>query len=93
LGSAERFLELIQQNQRCLEKIGVVSESTRRFIKEIEANGGVAKVAGAGGFEQGSGVVLVFGLDRELVESIAQNFGFLGYPSVNLAGPGLVALD
>jgi len=49
---------LIKENQRLLEQIGVVGEKARKMVREIERIGGMAKVCGAGGVKQGSGVIL-----------------------------------
>ncbi len=51
--------ELIQENERLLEKIGVVGEKAKKIIRQIEAGGGQAKICGAGGVKAGSGVILV----------------------------------
>lgn len=50
--------ELIQENERLLEKIGVVGEKAKKIIREIEAMGGQAKICGAGGVKAGSGMIL-----------------------------------
>lgn len=39
---------LIQQNQRLLERIGVVPSAIQSLVRQIECSGGAAKVAGAG---------------------------------------------
>ena len=50
----------IKQNERLLEKAGMVSKSTASIIRNIEASGGVAKISGAGGYKDKSGMVLVY---------------------------------
>jgi len=52
--------EVIRENEQLLEKLGVVGNSAKRIIKEIEGVGGVAKVCGAGGVKEGSGIILGF---------------------------------
>jgi mevalonate kinase len=42
------LLSLVRSYQRHLEEIGVVPESTARLVKRIEAEGGAAKISGAG---------------------------------------------
>ncbi len=50
----------ITENQRLLERIGVVPDATRGLIREIEALGGAAKICGAGAVRgQNGGAVLV----------------------------------
>ncbi|MEN8254383.1 MAG: mevalonate kinase [Verrucomicrobiota bacterium] len=52
---------LVRENNRLLSAIGVVPEKVRRFIADIEAWGGSAKVCGAGSIAgDNGGIVLVF---------------------------------
>ncbi len=52
--------KLITQNERLLEKIGVVGKKAKKIIKEIENLGGFAKITGAGGVKEGSGWILAY---------------------------------
>jgi len=52
--------EFIKENERLLEAIGVVGEKAKRMIKIVEGEGGMAKVCGAGGVKEGSGMLLAF---------------------------------
>lgn len=56
---AAQFLSCIRKNERLLERVGVVSVSTKKLIKDIEHLGGAAKISGAGGISHGSGTILV----------------------------------
>jgi mevalonate kinase len=61
LGEADgSFDELLKENELLLEKLGVVSSSTKRIIRKIEKMGGYAKVSGAGGRKRGSGILIVY---------------------------------
>ena len=51
---------LITQNQRLLEKLGVVSKKAKQIIRLIEKHGGSAKICGAGGIKKGSGMILIY---------------------------------
>lgn len=52
---------LVRENNRLLNAIGVVPEKVRRFIVDIEKQGGSAKVCGAGSIAgDNGGIVLVF---------------------------------
>ncbi|MGD8744202.1 MAG: mevalonate kinase [Candidatus Woesebacteria bacterium] len=51
---------LLKQNQKLLEKLGVVSSSTKILVKRLEKKGAALKVAGAGGLETGSGILISF---------------------------------
>lgn len=52
------FCKCIKQNQYLLEKLPVVSSSTKKLIRAIETIGGYAKISGAGGVKKGSGIVI-----------------------------------
>ncbi|EKD80236.1 MAG: hypothetical protein ACD_40C00169G0006 [uncultured bacterium] len=77
----------IRDNERLLEKIGVVSEKAKVMIKAIEEIGGVAKICGAGGRKNGSGVILAYHPDDEKFESWLISTG-QGYFQDHLGGPG-----
>lgn len=54
------FRRMLGENQRLLERIGVVPEKVRRFVRDIEAQDGAAKVCGAGSvLGDNGGMVLV----------------------------------
>lgn len=59
------FLRCVEENQALLSQLGVVSESTEKLIAQLRDIGAVAKVTGAGGRKQGSGMVLVFHEDPD----------------------------
>lgn len=56
---------LIEDNERLLEEIGVVSGSTKHLIRSIKSIGGTAKISGAGGYKAGSGLLLAFHTNPE----------------------------
>ncbi len=56
------FASILQQGERNLEELGVVSEGTQKIIRKIEFLGGVAKICGAGGKKENSGIVMIFGV-------------------------------
>jgi len=64
-GIDNNFILYIRENERLLEKIGVVSESAKRTIRTIEKIGGVAKISGAGGKKNGSGLIIIYHPDKE----------------------------
>lgn len=80
--------ELIKENERLLEKIGVVGGKAKQMIRGIEAIGGVAKICGGGGVKTGSGMLLVVHQDeKKLLKLIKQNQWL--YMRVNLGAPGV----
>lgn len=70
------FGELIRANEKLLEKLGVVSETTKKIIRLIEKEGGCAKISGAGGIKDGSGMVIVYHKDIDKISLIAKKHGF-----------------
>lgn len=64
----------IKEGGRNLEKMGVVGKRAQRIIREIESSGGVAKITGAGGVKQGSGMLLCFNESVKMLEEIAQKY-------------------
>lgn len=66
------FGELISSNERLLEKLDVVSPSTQKIIHSIEKIGGAAKISGAGGKRDGSGMVIVYHKDPDKLLSFAK---------------------
>ena len=64
-------LNAIKENQRLLEKIGVVAEPTQELIKQITKLGFAAKVSGAGTIKgNNSGMVLVLANDYEKIKEL-----------------------
>jgi mevalonate kinase len=67
-----RFSNLIKENERLLEELGVVSESTQEIVWEIEKSGGVAKISGAGGRKDKSGILIVYHKDAKKLQDFAK---------------------
>lgn len=71
----ELFQRMISENQRLLDRIGVVPEKVRRFVADIEAREGAAKVCGAGSvLGDNGGMVLVIS-EAPPVE-LAKQYGY-----------------
>jgi mevalonate kinase len=66
------FGSLIRENELLLEKLGVVSVRTKALIRKIERMGGTAKISGAGGSKENSGMVLIYHKDQEKLLSFAK---------------------
>ena len=64
--------DLLKENERLLEDLGVVSSSTQKIIKQIERLGGGAKISGAGGQKAGSGIILVYHPRLSVLRQFAQ---------------------
>lgn len=77
-----RLLDIIRAGEKNLETIGVVSEKTKKVIREIEQVGGAAKICGAGGRKNGSGIILSYHQNPNAVADIAKSQKLLYYPIV-----------
>lgn len=78
-GDETMIIRIIIAGERNLESLGVVSNSTKAFIRKIGSMGGAAKICGAGGKTKGSGMVLVYCPYKKSVEKIAKlnNFSLI----------------
>lgn len=66
-------LNLIGQK---LEDIGVVSDAVRKFSTEVRSLGGAIKISGAGGLNGGSGLVLVAGLQNNILKKLTDKYNY-----------------
>lgn len=87
-GKESDVMRIIQAGEGNLEKLGAVSPSSAAIIREIEAAGGVAKVCGAGGKTDASGVVLAYHQDKNLLTEITSKHKLRSY-AVALGAEGL----
>lgn len=71
-GKVNDLPKLVNENEILLEKLGVVSDSTIKLIREIERIGGVAKVSGAGGWQDRSGILLVYHRNPKKLQEFAK---------------------
>jgi len=71
----ERMKAFVRENHRLLCRIGVVPEKVQRFVADIEAAGGAAKICGAGSIRgDAGGVVLV--LADFMPATLASTYGY-----------------
>jgi mevalonate kinase len=84
----DRALHLIRAAQACLEEIGIVPEGVRDAVRQIESEGGAAKVSGAGSISgPGAGSLLVYHPEPGRLCSFAALRPF-PFHSVHLGAPG-----
>ena len=70
---------LLRENHRLLCRIGVVPEKVQRFVADVEAAGGVAKICGAGSIRgDPGGVVLVLADFMPVV--LVEKYGYVVSP-------------
>ena len=59
--NSARFVQSIRDCQGCLEELGVVPEAVRAVVRRVEAEGGAAKISGAGSLTgPGAGSLLIY---------------------------------
>lgn len=73
-GDNNELISAIRKGESNLEKINVVGDFAQKIIKEIEAIGGAAKICGAGGVKEGSGILLCYHQDLSKLCSIAKKY-------------------
>ncbi|NCN03740.1 MAG: hypothetical protein GW942_01540 [Candidatus Pacebacteria bacterium] len=71
--------EAIRENQRLLEELGIVGEKAQLIIKQIEETGAVAKITGAGGVINGSGMILAYTLDHDKISDLIKKNNWKSY--------------
>lgn len=63
-GDENSLIRCIKLGEKNLEELGVVGEKAKSIIRGVEELGGAAKISGAGGIKNGSGMILVYARDR-----------------------------
>lgn len=71
---------LIRENERLLEELGVVGKKAGKIIRKIEKLGGAAKICGAGGIKQGSGVILCYHQEAKVILDFAKKQKLTYFP-------------
>jgi mevalonate kinase len=88
-GDVAGLLPIVRSAEGALEAIGVVPPEVRATIRAIEAQGGAAKISGAGGRTgPGAGLVLVVHPDPAWHDRFARPSGWTAH-RVSLGAPGL----
>lgn len=84
----EQLTVAIKQGENNLEKIGVVGDFAQKIIREIESLGGAAKICGAGGKKEGSGILLCFHRDLSKLIAITKKYN-IAVSQIKLGGEGI----
>jgi mevalonate kinase len=87
-GNEDDLMGCIRFGERNLEKLGVVGKKAQTIIQEIEKIGGVAKITGAGGIKNGSGMLLVYHKDSDILKKISLSLN-LPHVEIMLGEEGL----
>ncbi len=80
------LFEPVRGYQRCLESIGVVPPAVKAVVREVERNGGAAKVSGAGALSGASagGLLVLLPEGGELPAGLDEVFAPLGAEGVRV---------
>lgn len=81
-GDINSMCQAISKGERNLENLGIVGNKAREIIDEIEKNDGVAKVSGAGGKKEGSGILLCYHDNLSTIVKIAAKYNLPFWSSV-----------
>lgn len=76
LMSGKIDLAAIQLNHHLLAKLGVVDQVAQQMISEVAAMGGAAKISGAGGRTNGSGMIIAFHPNIDQLTQFVQQKGW-----------------
>lgn len=68
-----RSWDFLAENQRLLEKLGVVGQAARHILQTLSREGVMAKICGAGGAQAGSGMILAYHEDRDRLQYVADS--------------------
>lgn len=71
-GDENLLINCIREGERNLEKLGVVGKKAKNIIKKIEKLDGAAKISGAGGIKKGSGMILCFHKNPQIILAFAK---------------------
>lgn len=72
--------ELITENEKLLEDLGVVGNRTQTMIRQIEQIDGTAKITGAGGLQEGSGFMIACHENWEKLEAFVKKKNWSYFP-------------
>ncbi len=67
---------VIPDHHRAQVELGVVPEPVQRLIADIEVQGGVAKIIGAGARTGGGGMVMTLHRESDVVQTIAKRYDY-----------------
>lgn len=76
----EMLIGAMKKGEQTLEDMGVVSEKVKPLIRDIEKNGGAAKILGGGGVSEGVGFLLCYHTDRKEVEHTSSHYHYSTQP-------------
>jgi mevalonate kinase len=75
-GNQEELITAIQKGEQTLEEMDVVSRRVLPVIREIEQNGGAAKILGGGGKKEGVGFLLCYVPDDKKISLLCKKYSY-----------------
>ncbi len=90
-GNQTELIDAMRTGERTLEGMQVVSDAVIPFIRDIERNGGSAKILGGGGRKGAVGYLLAYHTEEERVQECAKQYKY-SVESITLGEEG-VRLD
>lgn len=87
-GKDGKVISIIRKGESNLEKLGVVSEYSKKIIRNVEASGGAAKICGGGGKTKATGIILIYINNEAKLKTIAKK-SKLSYSRVILGTEGV----
>lgn len=87
-GNEKELLDAIRVGEATLEGMGVVSNTVRPLIREIEKNGGAAKILGGGGVKDGVGFLLCCHHDPKCIAALCRPYKY-AIQSITLGEEGI----
>lgn len=81
--------DLISENQKLLEELGVAGEKAKKIIRLIQKIGGAGKICGAGGIKTGSGMLLAYHPNLKILKQLFTENN-LDFFKVNLGQKGIL---
>lgn len=83
----KEIIKCIKKAEKNLEKLGIVSPSTISLIKKIEITGGTAKISGAGGKKNNSGIILIYHKNLQALSNLLKSYNLFHEPlKINAEG-------
>jgi mevalonate kinase len=76
MGDQRMLIDAMQQGERTLEGMGVVSRKVIPLIRKIEGMGGAAKILGGGGRKKNVGFLLCYHADQNRIQKICEEYTY-----------------
>lgn len=74
-GDEDLLINTMKSGEKNLEKLNVVSKTAKEIIQKIEELGGSAKIQGGGGIKNGSGMLLCYHPNPNILLNFARKLG------------------